>query len=131
MIFLKVLGFGSQHKAKDFSERLDLSEIMQQETTSSDEMKDRDDLLQALETQDLVNFGMIPEFVGRLPVVVSIHSLSEDSLVTILTEPRNALFKQYQHLFSMDDVRDFLLEIFLKLTAGAILTHDFFGMLVI
>lgn len=100
----RVLGFGSQHKAKDFSERLDLSEIMQQETTSSDEMKDRDDLLQALETQDLVNFGMIPEFVGRLPVVVSIHSLSEDSLVTILTEPRNALFKQYQHLFSMDDI---------------------------
>lgn len=78
---------------------------MKNETTNSDEMKDKDELLQSLETQDLVNFGMIPEFVGRMPVVVSIHSLSEDSLVTILTEPRNALFKQYQHLFSMDDVR--------------------------
>lgn len=99
-----------QNKPKDPTERLDLGEIMKHETTNSDEMKDKDELLQSLETQDLVNFGMIPEFVGRMPVVVSIHSLSEDSLVTILTEPRNALFKQYQHLFSMDDVRiDFIL----------------------
>jgi len=100
----RVLGFGVQNKPKDPTERLDLGEIMKHETTNSDEMKDKDELLQSLETQDLVNFGMIPEFVGRMPVVVSIHSLSEDSLVTILTEPRNALFKQYQHLFSMDDI---------------------------
>lgn len=71
---------------------------------SKDELEDRDDLLHTIETQDLINFGMIPEFVGRLPVVMAIHSLSEDSLVTILTEPRNALVKQYQHLFRMDDV---------------------------
>jgi len=69
-----------------------------------DELQDRDDLLHTIETQDLINFGMIPEFVGRLPVVMAIHSLSEDSLVTILTEPRNALVKQYQHLFQMDNV---------------------------
>lgn len=77
-------------------------------TESRDELKLRDDLLMQIETQDLINFGMIPEFVGRLPVLVSIHSLSEDSLVTILTEPRNALVPQYQHLFQMDSVRIFL-----------------------
>lgn len=98
----RVLGFGPQNKNKDPAEHFDLKEIMKGET--KDELKDRDDLLMAIETQDLINFGMIPEFVGRLPVIVSIHSLSEDSLVTILTEPRNALVKQYKHLFQMDNV---------------------------
>lgn len=98
----RVLGFGPQNTAKDPETRYQLEEIMKVE--SKDELKERDDLLMNIETQDLITFGMIPEFVGRLPVVCSIHSLSEESLVTILTEPRNALLKQYQHLFQMDDI---------------------------
>lgn len=58
-----------------------------------------------MEARDLIEFGMIPEFVGRLPVVVPLHSLSEKTLVQILTEPRNAVIPQYQALFSMDKVR--------------------------
>ena len=58
-----------------------------------------------VEPEDLVKFGLIPEFVGRLPVLATLEDLDEDALVRILTEPRNALTKQYQSLFKMDDVR--------------------------
>jgi ATP-dependent Clp protease ATP-binding subunit ClpX len=61
-------------------------------------------LLEKLETQDLLKFGLIPEFVGRLPVVVSLHELTEEVLVRILSEPRNALAKQYKKLFELDNV---------------------------
>jgi ATP-dependent Clp protease ATP-binding subunit ClpX len=61
-------------------------------------------LLANLEPDDLVKFGMIPEFVGRIPVVASLASLDEDALMSILTEPRNALVKQYQKLLEMDNV---------------------------
>ncbi len=54
--------------------------------------------------RDLIEFGMIPEFCGRLPVIVSLASLDEDALVQILTKPQNALIPQYQHLFTMDKV---------------------------
>ncbi len=58
--------------------------------------------LQALEPDDLLKFGLIPEFVGRLPVVATLEDLDEDALVTILTEPKNALVKQYQRLFEIE-----------------------------
>lgn len=61
-------------------------------------------LLEKLETQDLLKFGLIPEFVGRLPVVVSLHELTEEVLVRILSEPKNALVKQYKKLFELDGV---------------------------
>ena len=54
--------------------------------------------------QDFIKFGLIPEFVGRVPVVVSLDSLDEDALVRILTEPKNAIIKQYQALFGLDEV---------------------------
>jgi ATP-dependent Clp protease ATP-binding subunit ClpX len=54
--------------------------------------------------EDLLNFGLIPEFIGRLPVVSAVHNLDEDDLVRILTEPKNALVKQYQKFFSLDGV---------------------------
>ena len=54
--------------------------------------------LSTVEAQDLIEFGMIPEFVGRFPVLVAFHSLTEDMLVRILTEPKNALVPQYQML---------------------------------
>ena len=63
------------------------------------------ELLKELEVEDIVQFGLIPEFVGRLPVVTSLESLNEEALVQILTEPRNALVKQYAGLFSLDDVK--------------------------
>lgn len=62
------------------------------------------DLLSNLEPDDLVKFGMIPEFVGRIPAIASLESLDEEALVSILTTPRNALVKQYQKLLEMDDV---------------------------
>ncbi|GMG81848.1 ATP-dependent Clp protease ATP-binding subunit ClpX [Paralimibaculum aggregatum] len=62
------------------------------------------DLLVELEPEDLLQFGLIPEFVGRLPVIATLRDLDEDALVTILTEPKNALVKQYQRLFEMESV---------------------------
>jgi ATP-dependent Clp protease ATP-binding subunit ClpX len=68
--------------------------------------KDRsvDEYLEQVEPDDLLKFGLIPEFVGRLPVVAVLHSLSEDALLNILTEPRNAIVKQYKKLFRMEGV---------------------------
>jgi ATP-dependent Clp protease ATP-binding subunit ClpX len=60
-------------------------------------------LLLNVEPEDLVKFGLIPEFVGRLPVVATLQELDETALVRILVEPKNALVKQYQQLFAMED----------------------------
>lgn len=68
------------------------------------ELQEKDRFLRVVEARDLIEFGMIPEFVGRLPVVVPLHSLDEETLVRILTEPRNAVIPQYQALFGMDKV---------------------------
>ncbi len=59
--------------------------------------------LKGLEPEDLLKFGLIPEFIGRLPVVATLEDLDEEALVTILTEPKNALIKQYQYLFELDN----------------------------
>ena len=68
--------------------------------------KDRNigDLLEKLKPEDLIQFGLIPEFLGRLPIITSIGELNEKSLVKILTEPKNALVKQYQELLKIEDV---------------------------
>jgi ATP-dependent Clp protease ATP-binding subunit ClpX len=58
-----------------------------------------------LEPEDLLKFGLIPEFVGRLPVIATLEDLDEDALVTILTQPKNALVKQYQRLFELENVK--------------------------
>ena len=58
-----------------------------------------------LEPEDLLKFGLIPEFVGRLPVIATLEDLDDDALVTILTEPKNALVKQYQRLFELEDAQ--------------------------
>ncbi|HET6613187.1 MAG TPA: ATP-dependent Clp protease ATP-binding subunit ClpX, partial [Kofleriaceae bacterium] len=71
------------------------------------------DLMKEVQPEDLLKYGMIPEFVGRLPVIAPLHELSEDALVEILTKPKNALVKQYQKLFEMDGVK-------LKFTRGAL-----------
>jgi ATP-dependent Clp protease ATP-binding subunit ClpX len=68
--------------------------------------KDRDpgDLFAQVLPEDLLKFGMIPEFVGRLPMIGAVHSLKKEALVQILTEPKNALVKQYQKFFEFEDV---------------------------
>ena len=75
-----VLGFGQDKRSKD----------------------DRENLLDALESDDLVPFGLIPELIGRLHVVATLNKITEDDMVRILTEPKNAILKQYQKLFAID-----------------------------
>ena len=75
------------------------------------------ELFKQIQPEDLIRFGLIPEFVGRLPVVVSLEELDEDALVRILTEPKNALVKQYKELFLMDNVELEFEEEALKLIA--------------
>ncbi|MGE4518932.1 MAG: ATP-dependent Clp protease ATP-binding subunit ClpX [Desulfobacteraceae bacterium] len=66
--------------------------------------KEKNELLQMVQVEDLVKFGLIPEFLGRLPVLATLGELSEESLVKILTEPKNALIKQFQKLFAYEGV---------------------------
>ncbi len=77
------------------------------------EEKNIGELLRMIMPEDLLRFGMIPEFIGRLPIVVALDPLDEEALVRILVEPRNALVKQYQKLFEMDGVE-------LEFTEGAL-----------
>ena len=63
----------------------------------------KDDLLRMISPKDLVDFGLIPEFTGRLPVITTLEGLEAEDLVRILTEPKNALVRQYQSLFTMED----------------------------
>ena len=77
------LGFGGELKAKK---------------------EDTDEALKNLQPQDLIKFGLIPEFIGRVPVTVSLSALDENALVRILTEPKDALVKQYVKLLEMDGV---------------------------
>lgn len=79
------IGFGAEVKSKD-----DQSEV--------------GEVLCDIEPQDLIKFGLIPEFIGRLPVVATLESLDEEALMTILTQPKNALTKQYAKLFKMEGV---------------------------
>ena len=80
------IGFGAQVRSKDDSKNLG-------------------EIFKEIEPDDLVKYGLIPEFVGRLPVVATLEELDESSLIKILTEPKNSLTKQYAKLFAMEDVR--------------------------
>jgi len=71
------------------------------------------ELLASVQPEDLLKFGLIPEFIGRLPVIATLHELTEDALIDILTKPKNSLVKQFQKLFEMDGVK-------LKFTKGAL-----------
>ncbi|MCD8541967.1 MAG: ATP-dependent Clp protease ATP-binding subunit ClpX [Gammaproteobacteria bacterium] len=71
---------------------------------SKTRQESRNELVKKVEPADLVKFGLIPEFVGRLPLIATLEELDEDSLIRVLTEPKNALLKQYQALFHMETV---------------------------
>jgi len=92
-IGVKGMGFGADIRRKD-------------ERTASD-------ILHEVQTEDLLKFGLIPEFVGRLPVIATLEELDEAALVRILKEPKNALTRQYQKLFEMEGVH-------LRFTDGAL-----------
>ncbi len=74
-------------------------------TVEADDERKMGELLKNVEPEDLLRFGLIPEFIGRVPVLATLEDLDEDALITILTEPKNALVKQYQRLFEMEDVQ--------------------------
>ena len=74
------------------------------EVRSKDDKKAIGDILRTVEPEDLIKFGLIPELIGRLPVVATLEELGTEALVQILVEPKNALIKQYQKLFSMENV---------------------------
>ncbi|MFS0636306.1 ATP-dependent protease ATP-binding subunit ClpX [Mesobacillus foraminis] len=80
----KVIGFGSDNKQDDIDQKELLSKVL---------------------PEDLLRFGLIPEFIGRLPVIASLAQLDEEALVEILTKPKNALVKQYQKMLELDDVQ--------------------------
>lgn len=90
---------------KIIESRLDRKSIGFNAEIVSKSNRELDELLKEVTAQDLVKFGLIPEFVGRVPISVSLEGLDEDALVRILTEPKNALIKQYQTLFEMDEVQ--------------------------
>ncbi|MDD2414039.1 MAG: ATP-dependent Clp protease ATP-binding subunit ClpX [Eubacteriaceae bacterium] len=66
--------------------------------------KEDDVILQKIESHDLLKYGLIPEFIGRIPVIATLHHLDEDALISILTEPKNALIKQYKKMFNIEEV---------------------------
>jgi ATP-dependent Clp protease ATP-binding subunit ClpX len=72
------------------------------EVKTKDDSKNVGELFAEVEAEDLIKYGLIPEFVGRLPIVATLEELDEAALIQILTEPKNALVKQYQHLFAME-----------------------------
>ncbi len=80
----KTLGFGADIKSR--------------------EEKNIGDILACVQPEDIIKYGMIPEFIGRIPVIATLHELSEDALIEILTQPKNALVKQYQKLFEYENV---------------------------
>ncbi len=96
-------------------------------TLQSEAVKNRRDIFSDVMPEDLLKFGMIPEFIGRLPVITSVENLDKPALMQILTEPKNALVKQYQRLFDIDDVEleitpealDAIAELALKRGTGA------------
>ncbi|KAL4227488.1 hypothetical protein ACF0H5_012932 [Mactra antiquata] len=103
---VKFLGFGApqaQESSSEQSTSSDAYSVVGDRPSAREENQEKDKLLQTVEASDLIDFGLIPEFVGRMPVIVPLHSLSEDMLVKILTEPKNSLVKQFQECFSLDE----------------------------
>ena len=90
---------------KIIAQRSDKSGIGFGAEVKEEDRRSTGEILQELEPEDLLKFGLIPEFVGRLPVIATLEDLDEEALVRILTEPKNALVKQYQRLFEMENVK--------------------------
>ncbi|XP_068910318.1 ATP-dependent Clp protease ATP-binding subunit clpX-like, mitochondrial isoform X2 [Tenebrio molitor] len=97
------LGFGAPVSASQGRRAVSQQAALYQSSqTAEEENLEKDAALKQVQARDLIDFGMIPEFVGRFPVLVPFHSLNKNMLVRILTEPKNALLPQYQRLLAMD-----------------------------
>ena len=129
---------------REINKRLNLQAIGYK-TAKSEEVIDKDNLLQYVNPKDIKAFGLIPEIIGRLPVLTYMHPLDRTTLRSILTDPKNALIKQYQSLFAIDDIAlefttgalDFIVDKALEYNLGArglrslceaILTEAMFGL---
>ncbi len=100
---MRIMGFGQQENGD--------SDDAAAQAPSADQLMENP--LDYVEPEDLISFGLIPEFVGRLPVITTLHELKKDDLVHILTEPRDSVVRQYQELFRMDNIK-------LEFTQGAL-----------
>ncbi|KAI0235898.1 ATP-dependent Clp protease ATP-binding subunit clpX-like, mitochondrial [Lamellibrachia satsuma] len=119
----KYLGFGailSEKEGRRAATQADLQSFSEP-SDAQDDMEEKDRFLRQVEARDMIDFGMIPEFVGRFPITVPFQSLTEAMLMKILTEPRNALIPQFQALFHMDKVT-------LEVTEGALKAIAFLAM---
>ncbi len=122
-----VIGFGRQQNAKEL-----VSEMAKKTGTALDptrlpkvgERGSRDEFIRFLIPRDLIEFGMIPEFVGRLPVVATLDTLDRSALVRILTEPKNALVRQFQMLFEMNGKELFVTQDGLEAIADVALERE-------
>lgn len=101
---LFICGGAFEGLEKHIQRRTDTSSLGFGSQLKSNTDKEREALLQKVEPHDLVKFGLIPELIGRIPVVTVLEALDEDSLVRVLKEPKNSIVKQYQSLFKMDNV---------------------------
>jgi ATP-dependent Clp protease ATP-binding subunit ClpX len=101
---LFICGGAFEGLEKIVEQRLGSNKTMGFRSTADQEEKNDDPILTYLNPDDLLKYGLIPEFVGRLPVSVSLDSLDKDALIRILTEPKNAIVKQYQKLLQLDRV---------------------------
>jgi ATP-dependent Clp protease ATP-binding subunit ClpX len=102
----RMIGFGSEQSGRE-DKKTDYSSVIRQVTP-----------------EDVIEYGMIPEFVGRLPIITTLTSLDEKALVQILTEPKNALVRQYQRLFEMDNAKLEFTDVALKLLAKKAMARD-------
>ncbi len=98
---------------RNVSKRLNMAAVGYKTSAKDDDDIDLDNLLQYITPRDLKDFGLIPEIIGRLPVLTHMNPLDKNTLRAILTEPKNAIIKQYQKLFEMDDIE-------LNVTTGAL-----------
>ena len=89
---------------KIIKSRLNKKSIGFDKKSEFEDIKDDIEYLKMVQPQDVVKYGLIPEFTGRVPVITTLERLDEEALTKILTEPKNALIKQYKKLFAMDDV---------------------------
>ena len=103
ILFICAGAFGGIEKI--ISKRGSSSSIGFSAELQSKNNKRNDDMLTNLEPQDLLQYGLIPEFIGRLPIVATLRDLDKKALIEILTEPKNALIKQYQKMFQLDEVK--------------------------
>lgn len=118
----KTLGFGSP-VSKDMA----ILDNRGNDENFEEQLKVNDGFLKDIDAEDLVNYGIIPEFVGRMPLCVSLMSLDREALVTILTQPKNSIIAQYKHLFELDecelvftdDSLDAIAELAIKKRTGA------------